>query len=558
MHKESKKCLISVSDKQSILPLAQTLIECGYAIITSSGTHSYLKSNDIQSIKIEEYTGHKEILDGRVKTLHPKIHGGLLAKKSEEAHIRQLAENDIDFIDIVVINLYPFLESINSGVEKTFDAMIELIDIGGPAMLRASAKNCLNVLPVIDPSDYTVVIEGLKNKAAFDVNLRIEFAKKVFTHLSYYDLQIAKYLSKKLYNASTLKESDVSDISTDYAPIEGIVLKREASLRYGENPHQKAAFYREYQSQDVSSTADSWTKLHGKDLSYNNILDIDAALNLVYLFKSSALDGFTKQVVSNGTQAHFAAILKHLNPCGVAIDKSSLLSALKKAKLGDPRSHFGGIMVFNSQVLPDVADEIKEDFAEVIIAPSYDSEALNILTKNKNLRIITFDPDRICKNQNELRTVEGGYLLQKKDLHNTLIGEDDIEEGTVFEGSQDELQRIISDINFAFRIATLVKSNAIVVAKDLQVQAVGAGQMSRIDSVEIAINKAKFHNHAINGSVAASDAFFPFPDSVEKLAEEGIKAIVAPFGAKRDNEILQSAKKNNVMLFWVKERHFKH
>ena len=518
-----KNALISVSDKTNLNLIAKALVDNDFQILTTSGTKKYLDEHRIPSILLENYTGLQEMLDGRVKTLHPKIHGGLLADRDKQSHLDDLKNNQIDCIDVVIVNLYPFQKNLSSG--KTFAEMVELIDIGGPSMLRSAAKNFKHVLSLVDPADYSTVIEYVSQKKDIPYEIRASFARKVFTFTSQYDLDIARYFSSE-------GNWSIDNIN----PIEGVVLEKIQDLRYGENPHQKASFYKK-----AFSTEKTWSQLQGKELSYNNLLDLDASLQVINPFFNNELYN------SEAT----AVIIKHLNPCGVASDKT-LLSALKKAKQCDPRSHFGGILAFNKTVDVEVAQEIKDDFCEIVVAPSYTEEAKQLLKSSKNLRVIELSGDKPFNRKQDIRYVEGGVLIQELDLEVSKI-----EDAKIVSKAQPTKEQL-TDLQFAWNICAQVKSNAIVVVKDNKLIGVGGGQMSRIDSVELAISKAKTHGHDLNGAVVASDAFFPFPDSVETLASVGIKAIVVPSGAKRDTESIEMADKNGVSLLFVGDRHFKH
>ncbi len=531
-----KAALLSVSDRTGLLEFAKCLTECGFTLLATSGTTKFLKENGISTYPIEEYTGQKEILDGRVKTLHPKIHGGLLAKRDNPEHLKQLESEGIMPIDIAVINLYPFVQNLNSESAKDPAKMTELIDIGGPTMIRAAAKNFKHVLPVIDPKDYAEVSQYLRaggsnasKRSAADLELRRKLSAKVFTTLAHYNLEIAKYLTHVQFTEQGA-EVDLSD-ALSMGETAGIVLSRTQSLRYGENPHQKASLYR-----DLGAGTRSWEQLNGKELSYNNLLDFDAALKLI-------------RSLSNGEPT--ACIIKHLNPCGAARG-TTLLEALKRAKRGDPRSHFGGILAFSAAVTKEVADDIRGDFAEIVLAPAYEPEALAILQGNKNLRVIKVPVLPSKEPRYEMRVVEGGVLIQEEDTSLSSV-----KEGEIVSSRPPSTQEA-SDLDFAWRVCSQVKSNSIALVKDGTLVGVGAGQMSRIDSVELAISKARTHEHDLRGAVCASDAFFPFPDSVETLAKAGVTAIIAPGGAKRDPETIEVAKKQSIALVFAKDRHFKH
>lgn len=511
-----KAALLSVSDRTGLEGFARTLQELGYVLLTTSGTAKFLSSVGIKSTLVEEYTGQKEILDGRVKTLHPKIHAGLLARRDDPNHMRQLEEDGILPIEVAAVNLYPFVQNLTSENAADPSRMIEFVDVGGPTMIRAAAKNHASVYPVIDPADYDRVAQALHRGASEEgKSLRRDLAVKVFTQLAFDSLEIAKYFS-----AVGTEEK--------FPSVHGIVLQKTQSLRYGENPHQDGVFYTA-----VGAPEREWKQLHGKELSYNNLLDFDAALRIIA--------GFPSAVPT-------AVIIKHLNPCGAAMG-SSLLEALRKAKRCDPRSHFGGIIAFNGKVDGDVAQEVKEDFAEVVIAPSYSSEALEILQRSKNLRIMTSGTPA---SRLEFRAAAGGFLVQEPDAEISEVATLDVV------SSRRPTEQEVKDLQFAWMLCSHVKSNAITLAKDGLLVGVGAGQMSRVDSVELAIAKAKRHEHDLRGAVAASDAFFPFTDSIETLAAQGVTAVIAPSGAKRDADVVVTANRVNISLVFAQDRHFRH
>jgi phosphoribosylaminoimidazolecarboxamide formyltransferase/IMP cyclohydrolase len=470
-----------------------------------------------------------ELLDGRVKTLHPKIHGGILARRDQSHHLAQMKEAQIDGIDIVVVNLYPFLKYVESDRAKNPEEMTELIDVGGPTMIRAAAKNHRFVLPLIDPVDYAEVISRLQSAGAsqdpFSLEFRRALAAKVFTTLSGYDGAIGRYFTGLATGPS----------SPSKFPSRAVVeIEKAADLRYGENPHQEASVYRVKSSSIPLFEGPTWEQLGGKDLSYNNMLDFDAAIRLL-----SDLPGDRISV----------AILKHLNPCGVAVGES-VRAAIERAKECDPRSHFGGILVSNTEIDKAAAEEIRGDFAEIVIAPSYSPEGLEVLRTSKNLRIIQATAG--AWRGLEARTIAGALLIQEPDTNRSHTAHAKLVSPRA--PSDDEL----ADLELAWRLVGHVKSNAIVLVRDGLLIGVGAGQMSRIDSIELAIRKAKSHGHILNGAVAASDAFFPFPDSVETLAEEGVTCVIAPAGARRDDEVKQVAAAKNVSLLFAADRHFRH
>lgn len=525
----SKVALISVSNRDKLDSFARHLVGCGYTLLGTSGTRAFLAELDIPCESIEEYTGQKEILEGRVKTLHPKIHGGLLAKKEKPEHLAQLGEQGILPIDIAIVNLYPFTDGLKTDAAKDPKKMIELIDIGGPTMIRAAAKNHHSILPLIDPNDYERVMPFITADPVphtVPEDLRRSLAVKVFSWLADYNLQIAKYLSQI---ASESPAAPRVEGQLQFSPIEGMILSKEQELRYGENPHQKAALYR-----SVTQGDRVWTQLQGKELSYNNLLDFDSALRLMRNLPS------TQPV---------AAILKHLNPCGVAAGDTQL-EALKRAKWCDPRSHFGGILVFNREVDEASAAEVAEDFAEIVVAPGFSSAALEIFKRKKNLRVMQAEISQ--SSRIEMRSIEGGVLLQESDW---LISRPEDAELVSDRAVSEQEYR---DVGLAWQICGHVKSNAVVVLKEGMLIGVGAGQMSRIDSTELALSKARLHQHNVAGAVAASDAFFPFPDSLELLAEHGVTVVIAPRGSRADDQVIASAKRLGVSLLFAADRHFRH
>jgi phosphoribosylaminoimidazolecarboxamide formyltransferase/IMP cyclohydrolase len=526
-----KLALLSVSDRTGLSELASALVASGYTLLATSGTGKMLREGNLPYLSVEEYTGLAELLDGRVKTLHPKIHSGILARRDDEKHLAQLREQEIAQIDLVVVNLYPFLSYVNS--ERAADPlqMTELVDVGGPTMIRAAAKNHRFVLPLIDPTDYPEIVQCLHSGGPadpFSLQLRQRLAAKVFSTLSSYDAAIGRYFSA-VASGTTQGTGDAQ-----LEPAVSLSLSKAAELRYGENPHQKAALYRVESGNLELYQGPRWMQHGGKELSYNNILDLDAALRLV---------------ADLPAEDTVVAILKHLNPCGIA-RANTVCAAIQRAKQCDPRSHFGGVVVINREVDQEAADEIRGDFAELVIAPRFTPAAIEVLKTAKNLRIISFEA--ATARGFDLRTVAGGILVQEPDANRAAVAHVDLVSERI--PTDDEL----ADLNLAWRIVGHVKSNAIVLVRDGLLVGVGAGQMSRIDSVELAITKATAHGHLLNGAVAASDAFFPFPDSVETLAQRGITCVVAPSGARRDDETIAAARAAGVSLFFAKDRHFRH
>ena len=522
-----KRALISVSDKKGIVKFASALNNVGIKIISTGGTFSELKNANIEVKDVSSVTNFPEILDGRVKTLHPKIHGGLLNIRNNKNHQKTINEQKIENIDLLVVNLYPFEDTIKN--KSDYKTCIENIDIGGPAMIRAAAKNHESVGVIVDPNDYDEIINEINDN---DLSLREETLKKLalkaFARTSAYDSMISNWLSNEL------------DIPLGkYKSIGGI---EHQNLRYGENPHQKAKFYNDGSNVCGLMTAN---QIQGKELSYNNINDTNAAFELV-----SEFDPNLKSAV---------AIIKHANPCGVATG-DSLNSAYKKALRCDSVSAFGGIIALNKELDVETAKEISEIFTEVIIAPSISDEAKNTLSSKKNLRVLITgglaDPE---KSGVMIRSVAGGFLAQTKD--NIIIDKKNLKVVTKRQPSDRELD----DLLFAFKVAKHVKSNAIVYAKDGSTVGIGAGQMNRLDSSRIAARKSDDAAKMINlqeplavGSVVASDAFFPFADGLMAAADAGVTAIIQPGGSIRDDEVIEAANNADLAMLFTGIRHFNH
>lgn len=508
------RALISVSDKIGLVEFARQLVGMGVQILSTGGTSALLQKNDIPTTEISAFTGSPEILDGRVKTLHPKVHGGLLYVRDNPDHQAQAEANGILPIDLVVVNLYPFEATIaKPGV--TLEEAIENIDIGGPSMLRSAAKNYRSVTVVVDPTDYAKVLENMRdNDGATTFKLREQLGIKVFVTTSKYDGAIANYLDKEQEAASSLSLS----------------LPCAARLRYGENPHQSAALY--------GSFDEHFQKLHGKELSYNNILDISAAAELIEEFDEPTV-----------------AILKHTNPCGVGSDPD-LRAAWDKAFATDRQAPFGGIIITNRVLTEPLARAIGEIFSEVIIAPDFDPEARVLLQKKKNLRLIRklSDLAHTASSDMIIRSVRGGVLEQSRDCSNELEGDLMAKVVTQRAPGEDELRAML----FAWRVVKQVKSNAIVYASADRTLGIGAGQMSRIDSSRIAIWKATDAGLSLKGSAVGSDAFFPFPDGLIAAAEAGATCAIQPGGSVRDAEVIAAANDRGMAMIFTGVRHFKH
>ncbi|MEM5017484.1 bifunctional phosphoribosylaminoimidazolecarboxamide formyltransferase/IMP cyclohydrolase [Metabacillus indicus] len=509
-----KRALISVSDKEGIIPFAAGLVEQGIEVISTGGTKKLLQENNVKVTGISEVTGFPEIMDGRVKTLHPNIHGGLLAVRSNPDHMKQLEENSILPIDLVVVNLYPFKETI-SKKDVTFDDAIENIDIGGPTMLRSAAKNHQDVTVVVDPADYADVLEQIKAEKAVSLAAKQKLAAKVFRHTAAYDALIAEFLT------NAVGEEDPETVTYTY--------EKKQSLRYGENPHQKATFYKKPLSGTVSIA--EAVQLHGKELSYNNIKDADAALQIVREFTQPA-----------------AVAVKHMNPCGVGTG-GTIFEAFTRAYEADPTSIFGGIIALNHEVDADTAHKLHEIFLEIVIAPAFSEEALEILTSKKNLRLLTLDVLGAEAQDQQVTSIHGGLLVQDED---TLSFDDaKITIPTKREPSEQEWE----DLKLAWKVVKHVKSNAIVLTKNQMTIGVGAGQMNRVGAANIAIEQA---GTLAKGSAMGSDAFFPMSDTVEAAAKAGVTAIIQPGGSIKDEDSIKKADEYGIAMVFTGVRHFKH
>jgi phosphoribosylaminoimidazolecarboxamide formyltransferase/IMP cyclohydrolase len=506
--------LISVSDKTGIIPFAKTLVEAGYGIISTGGTARKLAEGGVEVTKVSDVTGFPEILDGRVKTLHPKIHGATLGRRDLAAHVSTLEEHDIPDIRIVAVNLYPFRETI-AKPDATFEDAIEKIDIGGPTMLRASAKNHESITVVVDSADYERVGQAVAD-GEDDRELRRELALKAFEHTSAYDSAIVDYLRGEIAG----EEEGLAD-KLD------LHLVKHQELRYGENPHQKGALYTREGERDLGGVE----KLHGKSLSYNNLVDLDAALDIVGEFDEPG-----------------CAIIKHTNPAGCALG-ADLEDAYDRALACDPMSSFGGIVALNRTVDAALAEKLDDHFFEIVAAPDFDDDALDVLTRKKNLRILRV-PGDLKSAPHVIRATSLGYLVQETDPR---ISRDfaSLDVSTDRKPSDDE----IAAMAFMWKVCKHVKSNAIVIGKGTRTVGVGAGQMSRVDAVEIAVKKAR---EELDGAVLASDAFFPFRDGVDAAAEAGVRAIIQPGGSKRDQEVIDACNEHGIAMIMTGNRHFRH
>jgi phosphoribosylaminoimidazolecarboxamide formyltransferase/IMP cyclohydrolase len=517
------RAIISVSDKTGAVEFARGLSELGYEIFSTGNTKKAISEGGVPVKSVSDITGFPEILDGRVKTLHPMVHGGILARRDLPAHMKELAEKHIEKIDLVAVNLYPFVQTVSKeGV--TLEDALENIDIGGPTMIRASAKNFPAVIVVVDPADYPVVIEKLQ-KGDLPLEERQRLAQKAFQHTAIYDTAIAQYLRQ----GESFPEGRMPDEMT-------VAMRKRYGLRYGENPHQTAAFYAELAVGAKQNTGITWAEqLHGKELSFNNILDADAAWG-------AAVD-FAAPTVS---------VIKHTNPCGLA-SHEDIAEAYKRAFSGDEVAAYGGIVAANRKVTLAMAEAMRPVFYEIVIAPEYEPEALGLLKKKKDLRILVAElPPGYGKEEcpyTDYRRVKGGFLVQDSDS----LPEKQVEMKTVTKRAPTAKEK--EDLLFAWRAAKHVKSNAIMLIKDKRVVGMGAGQPSRIISAQIAGEKA---GEKARGSVLASDAMFPFSDVVEHAAKIGVTAIIQPGGSIRDQESIDAADKHNIAMVLTGVRHFRH
>ena len=513
-----KRALISVSDKTGVLELSRTLIALGIEIISTGGTAKTLKEANIAVTDVSTVTGFPEIMDGRVKTLHPKVHGGLLSLRGNPEHEQACHDHQIDTIDLLVVNLYPFESALAKGADEA--EMIENIDIGGPAMIRAAAKNHAHVTVVVDPQDYAVVLAEISQNQFTPLDLRKRLAAKAFARTASYDAAIANWFNRSL--------------KIEAPAFFAIGGRLQQSLRYGENPHQRASVYR---TGDRRTGIMDAAQIQGKELSYNNFNDADAALEMLREFPTSIPT---------------CVIVKHANPCGIATG-STLAEAYAKALACDQTSAFGGILAFNQKLDGQTAALISQIFTEVIIAPDAEDEARKILAEKKNLRLLLLSSIAAAASDLPIvKSISGGLLVQTPDVINI----DDLSLRVVTQ-RQPTIQEM-ADLKFAFRVAKHIKSNAIVFAKEQATLAIGAGQMSRIDSTRIAVRKAGDAKLDLQASALASDAFFPFPDGLLAAAEAGATAVIQPGGAMKDAEVIKAADDLGLTMVFTGIRHFKH
>ncbi len=522
MHK-IRQALISVSDKTGLVEFAQSLADMGVKILSTGGTAKLLEKAGIPTTEVSAHTGFPEMLDGRVKTLHPMIHGGILARRDSREHMAAIRSAGIEPIDLIVVNLYPFQTTV-ADPDCLLDDAIENIDIGGPAMIRAAAKNYGSVAVVVDPADYGPVLAEMREAGVVTDATRFALARKVFAHAAAYDGAIANYLF-------SLDPRDPSGARTAYPEVLNLQFAKLQDLRYGENPHQAAAFYRD--QRPIEGGLARYRQVQGKELSYNNIADADAAWECVKSFTDPA-----------------CVIVKHANPCGVAIG-DNLLSAYAKAFSTDPTSAFGGIIAFNRAIDRATAEEVGKQFAEVIIAPRVEPEAKQVFAAKANLRVLEV-PVAHAAMQFDLKRVGGGLLVQGPDAKNVAAADLKV----VTKKAPTEAQ--MRDLLFAWRVAKFVKSNAIVFCAGQRTLGVGAGQMSRVDSARMAAIKAANAGLSLEASCVASDAFFPFRDGLDVVIDAGAAAVIQPGGSMRDGEVIGAADERGIAMVFTAVRHFRH
>jgi phosphoribosylaminoimidazolecarboxamide formyltransferase/IMP cyclohydrolase len=519
-----KQALISVSDKTGVLEFAKALASMNVKLLSTGGTARMLADNGLEVTEVADYTGFPEMLDGRVKTLHPKVHGGILARRDFPAHMQALATHDIPTIDMVVVNLYPFQQTVAKDQCELEDA-IENIDIGGPAMLRSSAKNHKDVVVICDPLDYGQVLTEMQTgQGDVSYETRFALAKKVFAHTAQYDGAITNYLS-------ALGPDRQHATRAVYPETLNLQFTKVQDMRYGENPHQSAAFYRDITA--VDGALANYRQLQGKELSYNNIADADAAWECVKSLEGSA-----------------CVIIKHANPCGVALGVDAA-DAYAKALQTDPTSAFGGIIALNVEVDGKAAEAIAKQFVEVLLAPAFTAEACKVFEAKQNVRLLEI-PLGHASNAFDIKRVGGGLLLQAPDAKQVMPAE------FVVVSKKQPTPQQLQDMMFAWRVAKFVKSNAIVFCGNGMTLGVGAGQMSRVDSARIASIKAQNANLSLAGSIVASDAFFPFRDGLDVVVSAGATAVVQPGGSMRDQEVIDAADEQGVVMAFTGVRHFRH
>ncbi|MGH9862428.1 MAG: bifunctional phosphoribosylaminoimidazolecarboxamide formyltransferase/IMP cyclohydrolase [Candidatus Acidiferrales bacterium] len=528
-----ERALVSVYDKRGVVELARALVELRIEIISTGGTARLLRENQIPLREVSELTGFPEMLGGRVKTLHPAIHAGLLARRDDPKHQQELQRQGLAPIDLVVVNLYPFAQTA-ARAESTPEEIIEEIDVGGPSMIRAGAKNCSAVGVVVLPDDYAGVIEELRARGSLSPASRLALARKAFAATAAYDATIAGTLEELQIEDDKLVRLPMLRDASGFPSKLALVASKAADLRYGENPHQRAALYRTLAELGIAEAR----QLQGKELSYNNLLDLDAAWELASEFEDPV-----------------AVIIKHTNPCGVALaspEASGQAEAYEKAYACDPVSAFGSVLAFNRPLAAATAEAMSKHFVEAIAAPAYEPAALEILVKKKNLRLLTVEArgdSAVTLHDMQLRSISGGLLVQDRDV--SKFDPAQLRTATKRAPTAAEMESLL----FAWLVAKHVKSNAIVYARDGQTVGIGAGQMSRVDSVKLGAQKAVL---PLAGSVLASDAFFPFPDGIEEAAKVGVTAVIQPGGSVRDGEVIAAADRLGLAMVFTGIRHFRH
>jgi phosphoribosylaminoimidazolecarboxamide formyltransferase/IMP cyclohydrolase len=516
------RALLSVSDKTGLVDFARALVERGWTLLSTGGTARSLQDAGLPVTEVAQVTGHPEMMDGRVKTLHPAVHAGLLARRAHEGDLEQMRAQGYSAIDLVAVNLYPFRATVaRAGV--TVEDAIENIDIGGPSMLRSAAKNHESVWVVVDPADYARVLAGLDAPAAEAATLRRELAVKVFAHTSAYDGAIAGYLGSAGQEPSAVALPDEIQLR----------LEKVQDLRYGENPDQRAAFYRDA---SAAGGLPALRQLSGKELSFNNLIDVDAALFAVSAWEGSGLAA--------------CAIIKHTTPCGIAVGADPA-EAYRKALATDPTSAFGSVIAFNTEVTEQAAVLLRPNFVEAIVAPSFADPALRLLSEKKNLRLIALPPAADA-GELDFKRVRGGFVAQER--LSMRFSEDGWRVVSARQPSPEEMD----DLRFGWRAVAAVKSNAILLARGGQALGIGAGQMSRVDSSRIAVMKARDNGFDLAGAALASDAFFPFRDGVDAAAEAGVRAIIQPGGSVRDPEVIAAADEHGIAMVFTGRRLFRH
>lgn len=531
-----RRALISVYDKTGLEELAVGLHEAGVSIVSTGSTAQRIAGAGVPVTEVADITGFQECLDGRVKTLHPRVHAGILADRRREDHVQQLSDMEIEPFDLVIVNLYPFVDTVNSGADM--DAVVEQIDIGGPSMVRAAAKNHPSCAIIVDPASYGQVVSAAK-EGGFDLKTRQRLASLAFAHTAAYDTAVAKWTAAQF---GDFVENDAAASVPAFPPFAGLSLERSEVLRYGENPHQSAALYVEDGATPGIAQAE---QLHGKAMSYNNFVDADAAVRAAYDFAEPAV-----------------AIIKHANPCGVALGAADaadpIADAHLKAHATDPVSAFGGVIAANRTVTAEMAQNVKDIFTEVLVAPGFEPEAVEILSAKKNIRLLTL-PEGFRRDSVEYRQVSGGMLLQVSDAVDA--PGDSAATWTLAAGEAAD-EATLRDLEFAWRAVRAAKSNAILLASGGAAVGVGMGQVNRVDSCKLAVERANALGadgaERARGSVAASDAFFPFADGLQILLDAGVKAVVQPGGSVRDEEVVAAAKAAGITMYFTGTRHFFH